>query len=99
MGFNSVLKELIYYIHDFIQHYAVKANSKCEEIIGDHRCGFWTKRSTTGRIFCISQIRDTKWEYNEAVHQLFIDCKKAYDSFRREDSYNIPIDAVIPTMW
>jgi hypothetical protein len=25
-----------------------------------------------------------KWEHNEAVHQLFIDFKKAYDSVRRE---------------
>ena len=25
-----------------------------------------------------------KWEYNEAVRQLFIDFKKAYDSVRRE---------------
>ena len=25
-----------------------------------------------------------KWEYNEPVHQLFIDFKKAYDSVRRE---------------
>jgi len=24
-----------------------------------------------------------KWEYNEAVHQLFTDLKKAYDSVRR----------------
>jgi hypothetical protein len=24
------------------------------------------------------------WEYNETVHQLFIDFKKAYDSVRRE---------------
>jgi hypothetical protein len=30
-----------------------------------------------------------KWEYNEAVHQLFIDFKKAYDSVRREALYNI----------
>jgi hypothetical protein len=29
------------------------------------------------------------WEYNEAVHQLFIDFKKAYDSVRREVLYNI----------
>ena len=28
-------------------------------------------------------------EYNEAVHQLFIDFKKAYDSVRREVLYNI----------
>jgi len=30
-----------------------------------------------------------KWEYNEAVHQLFIDFKKAYDLVRREVLYNI----------
>ena len=30
-----------------------------------------------------------KWECNEAVHQLFIDFKKAYDSVRREVLYNI----------
>jgi len=32
---------------------------------------------------------EKKWEYNEAVHQLFIDFKKAYDSVRREVLYNI----------
>ena len=26
-----------------------------------------------------------KWEHNEAVRQLFIDFKKAYDSVRKED--------------
>ena len=30
-----------------------------------------------------------KWEYNDAVHQLFTDFKKAYDSVRREVLYNI----------
>jgi hypothetical protein len=33
-----------------------------------------------------------KWEYNEAVHQLFIDFKKAYDLLRREVLYNIFIE-------
>jgi hypothetical protein len=33
-----------------------------------------------------------KWEYNETVHQLFIDFKKAYDSVRREVLYNILIE-------
>jgi hypothetical protein len=37
-----------------------------------------------------------KWEYNEAVHQLFIDFKKAYDSVRREVLYNILIEFGIP---
>jgi hypothetical protein len=29
------------------------------------------------------------WEYNETVHQLFIDFKKTYESVRREVLYNI----------
>jgi len=38
-----------------------------------------------------------KWEYNGAVHQLFIDFKKAHDSVRREVLYNILIEFGIPT--
>jgi len=38
-----------------------------------------------------------KWEYNEAVHQLFLDFKKAYDSVRREVLYNILNELSIPT--
>jgi hypothetical protein len=37
-----------------------------------------------------------KWEYNEAVHQLFIDFKKASDSVRREVMYNILIEFGTP---
>jgi hypothetical protein len=54
-----------------------------EEIIGD-QCGFRRKRSITHHIFCSHQILEKKLEYSEAVHQLFIDFKKAYDSVRRE---------------
>jgi hypothetical protein len=50
-----------------------------EEIIGEHQCGFRRNRSTTDHIFCVRQILEKKWEYNEAVHQLFIDFKKTYD--------------------
>jgi purine nucleoside phosphorylase len=32
---------------------------------------------------------EKKWEYNDTVHQLFIDFKEAYDSVRREVLYNI----------
>ena len=35
-------------------------------------------------------------EYNEAVHQLFIDFKKAYDSVRREVLYKILIEFGVP---
>jgi hypothetical protein len=34
------------------------------------------------------QILEKKWEYDETVHQLFVDFKKAYDSFRREVLYH-----------
>jgi len=39
---------------------------------------------------------EKKWEYNEAVHQLLIDFKKAYDSVRREVLYNILIEFGFP---
>jgi len=55
-----------------------------KEIIRDHQCGFRRNRSTIDLMFCIRQILEKKWEYSEPVHQLFIDFKKAYDSFRRE---------------
>ena len=63
-----------------------------KEIIGDHQCGFRRNRSTTDRIFCIRQILEKKWEFNEEVNQLFIDFKKAYDSVRREILYKILIE-------
>jgi len=37
-----------------------------------------------------------KWEYNEAVHQLFIEFKKAYDSVRVEFLCNTLIEFSIP---
>jgi len=67
-----------------------------EEVIGDHQCGFRCNRSTTDHIFCVRQILEKKWELNEAVHQLFIDFKKAYESVRREVLYNILIEFGVP---
>jgi hypothetical protein len=58
-----------------------------DEIIWDHQCGFRRNRSTTDKIFCIRRILEKKWEYNETVHRLFTDFKKAYDSVRREVLY------------
>jgi len=65
----------------------------------DHQCGFRCNRPTTDQIFCICQILEKKWEYSEAVHQLFIYFKKVYDSIRREVSYNILIEFGIPMYW
>jgi hypothetical protein len=50
-----------------------------EEIIGDRQCRFQHNKSITDFIFCICQILNKKWEYIEAVHQLLIDFKRAYD--------------------
>jgi hypothetical protein len=47
-------------------------------------------------VSCIHQILEKKWEYNETVHQLFIDFKKAYDSVRREVLTNIIIEFGVP---
>ena len=44
-------------------------------------------------IYCAFVIvLEKKWEYNEEVHQLFIEFKKAYDSVRREVLYKILIE-------
>jgi hypothetical protein len=69
--------------------------SYVDEIIGNSERGFRRNRSTTDQIFCIHQM-EKKWEYNETVHQLFIDFKKACDSVRREVLYNIFIEFGIP---
>ena len=45
-----------------------KLTSYAEEIIGDHQCGFWCNRLTTDHVFCICQILEKKWEYNEVLH-------------------------------
>jgi hypothetical protein len=50
----------------------------------------------TDQIFYIRQILEKKWEYNDTVHQLIIDFKKAYDSVRREVLYNILNEFGIP---
>jgi hypothetical protein len=66
------------------------------EINEHHQCGFRRNRSITDHIFCIRQILEKKHEYNEAVHRLVIEFKKAYDSVRREVLYIIPFDFGIP---
>jgi hypothetical protein len=50
----------------------------------------------TGQLLIIRQILEKKWEYNEAVHQLFIGFKKAYNSVRRDVLNNIVIKFGIP---
>jgi hypothetical protein len=60
-----------------------RLNPQVDEIIGNHQCGFQRSRSNTDQILCICHAGE-KWEYNETVHQLFIDFKKIYDLVRKE---------------
>ena len=41
------------------------------EIFKNYECECWRNRSPADHIFCIRQILEKKWEYNEAVHKLF----------------------------
>jgi len=51
---------------------------------------------TATHIFCIPQELEKKLKYNEAVHQLFVDYKKVYNSVVREVFCNILIEFSIP---
>jgi hypothetical protein len=62
----------------------------------DYLCRIQRNRSSTDHIFCIRQILEKKWHYNEAVYQLFIYSKQAHDSGRREVLYGIRIESCIP---
>jgi hypothetical protein len=65
-------------------------------MLQSNRRQFRRNRSTTDQIFCVRQILEKKWEFNETVHQLFVDFKKAYDSVRREVLYNTLIEFGVP---
>ena len=70
--------------------------SYAKEIIGDHLCDFRRNRSTIDHIFFIRQMLEKEWEYNEEVHQLLIEFRKAYVSVSREVLYEILIEFGIP---
>jgi sorting nexin-29 len=44
-----------------------------DKIIRDHQCGFRRNRSTTDQMFCIRQILEKKWEYNETAIRRFLE--------------------------
>jgi hypothetical protein len=74
-----------------------KLTPYAEKIIGDHQYGFRHK-SNTDHKFRIRQIFEgKKCKYNEAVHQRFMDFKKANDSVRNVVLCNIIIEFGDPT--
>jgi hypothetical protein len=60
--------------------------------------GFDVTEQTADYIFCIRQILEEQWEYNETVYQLYINFKEALDTVRTEVLFNILIEFGIPTI-
>lgn len=50
-----------------------RSSPHVDEITGDHQCGFARYKSANDQLFCIQQILLINWEFNRAVHQLFVD--------------------------
>jgi hypothetical protein len=69
-----------------------RLSSYIEEITENHQHGFRRNNSTTDQIVCIRRILEKKWEYNETVHQLFMDFEKTCDFIKREALYDIVIE-------
>jgi hypothetical protein len=61
------------------------------EIIGIISVGFDVTNQLLIRFSTFIRYWWKKWEYSEAVHQLFTAIKKAYDSVRKEVLYSILI--------
>jgi hypothetical protein len=55
----------INFIQNFIDFLLSRLRGYIDGIIGDHQYGFRRNRSTTDQVFCIHQILEKKWEYNE----------------------------------
>jgi hypothetical protein len=64
------------------------------KLLGIISVGFDITDQVQIRYICIRQILEKKYEYNETVHQLFIDFKNVYDSNRREVLYSILVKLV-----
>jgi hypothetical protein len=58
--------------------------------------GFDVKDQLLIRFSAFIRLWRKKLEYNETVHQLFTDFKKAYDTVRREVLDNILIEFGVP---
>jgi hypothetical protein len=81
---------------DFMQKFVQHPFLRLFKIIGDHQCGFQHNQSTTDHISHMHELVEKKQEYNETVHKLFVDFKKAYNSVRREILYSILIEFGVP---
>jgi hypothetical protein len=49
-----------------------------------------------GKVSCIRQTQNKKWEYAAIVYQLLLDFKKAYDTVTNGILYNFPAGFIAP---
>jgi hypothetical protein len=66
------------------------------KIFGDRQYGIQGNRSTTDLILCYHEILVKKLEYNETVHQLFIDFRKTCDLVRKGVLFIILLEFGVP---
>jgi hypothetical protein len=83
-------------VTNFLQYPSLKVNLRRRRTNLETSGWFRRNSSTTDPTFCIRQILEKKREYNETVHQLFVDFKKTYDSVWREILYSILLEFEVP---
>jgi hypothetical protein len=54
------------------------------------------RKNCFSQLLNVHNVSDIRQIEVHTVHQIFIDCKKAYDSVRREVLYNIFIEFEVP---
>jgi hypothetical protein len=81
-----------WWLNDKPKHVALRINKNSLLHVTGILC-YWDKVCW---LFYICQILQKKWDYSEAVSQLFRDFKRAYYSIRREVLYNILTESGIP---
>ena len=81
-----------WWLNDKPKHVALRINKNSLLHVTGILC-YWDKVCW---LFYICQILEKKWDYSEAVPQLFRDFKRAYYSIRREVLYNILTESGIP---
>jgi hypothetical protein len=80
-------------IQNFIQHPAIKVNPHCRwKFVGIVSVVFDAAGQLLITYCAFVKYLRKKWEYNESMHQLFIDLQKSYDTDRMGVLYNILIE-------
>lgn len=73
-----------------------KLKPYAEALTGEYQCGFRNERATTDQMFTLRLIMEKCYEYNQTIHQLYVDFRAAYDSVLREELFAIMSELKIP---